>query len=111
MSMIIYIALLAVVITVISQVLPGIYLKNFTTAIFVAVIYSIINYFLGWLLVLLTLPAVILTLGLFKLIINGVLLWITDQMISDFKIKNFSTTLIAAVLITVADFILHKVVL
>ena len=111
MSIIIYIILLAVVITIIAQVLPGIYLKNFTTAIFVAVGYSVVNYLLGWILVLLTLPAVIITLGLFKFVINAVLLWITDQLISDFRIKNFSTTLFAAVLITIADFILHRIVL
>ncbi len=95
------ILLLAITVFAVSKMLPNIRIKNFTTAIIVAVVYSIINFFIGWLLVLLSLPAMILTFGLFAFVINAFLLWITDQLIEDFEIKNFSTTLLAAFLITI----------
>ncbi len=93
--------ILAVTVFAVSKMLPNIRIKSFITAIVVAVVYSIINFFIGWLLLMLSLPAVILTFGLFTFVINAFLLWITDQLIEDFEIKNFTTTLIAAFLITI----------
>ncbi len=101
--MIINLLTLSVAVFLVAQFLPGIRVKNFMTAIIVAMVYSVINFFTGWLLVLLTLPFVVLTFGLFKLVINAFLLWITDKMIEDFEIQDVFTTIAAAVLITLVD--------
>lgn len=95
--------LLSVAVFVVARILPGIHIRNFMTAIIVALIYSVISFFTSWLLVLLTLPLVLITFGLFKLVINAFLLWITDKMVADFEIKDFFTTFIAALLITLVD--------
>lgn len=100
---IVNILILSVAVFVVSNILPGIRIKNFITAIVVAFVYSIINFLAGWLLVLLTLPFIFITFGLFKFVINAFLLWITDKLIEDFEIKNLFTTLIAAFLITIVD--------
>ena len=100
------ILLLSVSIFLVAEFLPGIRLKNFGTAIIVAIIYSLINYLIGWLLVLLSLPFIIITFGLFKFVINGFMLLITDKMLDDFEIDGIGTTLFAAFLITVIDSIL-----
>ncbi|MCK5163155.1 MAG: phage holin family protein [Desulfobacula sp.] len=97
------ILILSVAVFLVSNLLPGIRIKNFVTAIIVAFVYSIINLLTGWLLVILTLPFVIITFGLFKFVINAFLLWLTDKIIEDFEIKNVFTTLIAAFLITIVD--------
>lgn len=94
------ILLLSVVIFAVSKMLPKIHIKSFGTAIIVSIVYSIINFLIGWLLMLLSLPAVIITFGLFTFVVNAFLLWITDKIIDDFEIENFTTTLIAAFLIT-----------
>ena len=101
--MLINMLILSVTIFLVSQVLPGIRVKNFGTAIVVAIVYSVINFFTGWLLVLVTLPFIIVTFGLFKLVINAFLLWLTDLLIEDFKIKDLLTTFVAASLITLVD--------
>ncbi|MCJ8268637.1 MAG: phage holin family protein, partial [Psychrosphaera sp.] len=72
-----------------------------------AVVYSIVNFFLGWLLMALALPFMVLTLGLFTFVINALLLWITDKILDDFEIDNIKTTLIAAVGITVINGVLN----
>ena len=97
------ILILSAAVFLVARMLPGIRVKNFITAIVVAVVYSVINFFTGWLLVLLTLPFIILTFGLFKLVINAFLLWLTDLLIEDFKIKDLLTTFVAATLITLMD--------
>ncbi len=101
--MILNMLILSVVIFLVAEFLPGIRVKNFGTAVIVAIVYSVINFFTGWLLVLLTLPFIVLTFGLFKLVINAFMLWLTDKMMDDFEIKDFLTTFVAAVLITLTD--------
>ncbi len=99
--------ILSVAVFIVASILPGIYIKNFFTAILVAIVYSIVSFFMGWLLVFLTLPFIIITFGLFKFVINAFLLFITDKFIDDFKIKDGLTTLVAALLITLVDAGLH----
>jgi len=101
--MLINLLILSVAVFLVANFLPGIQVKHFGTAIMVAIVYSLINFFFGWLLILLSLPFIIITFGLFKLVINAVLLWLTDKMIDDFKIKDFLTTFIAALCITFVD--------
>lgn len=106
MHIIINILLLSIVVFVVAQILPGIRIKSFGTAIVVSIVYSLLSFFFGWLLILLALPFIILTFGLFKFVINAILLWLTDQFIENFEIKGFGTTLLAAVLITIFDWVL-----
>lgn len=94
------ILLYAVAVFLVSKILPKIHIKNFTTALIVALVYSLINFLVGWLLTLISLPLIFITFGLFQLVVNAILLWITDKLIEDYEIENFTTTLIAAVLIT-----------
>ncbi len=100
------ILLLSAAVFIVSKALPNIHIKSFWTAIGVAIVYSIINYLLRWLLVLVTLPVVFLTFGLFVFVINAFLLWLTDKLIEDFEIDNFATTLVAAFCITITNTVL-----
>ena len=99
--------ILSVAVFIVANFLPGIRIRGIGTAVLVAVVYSTINFFAGWLLVILSLPLMIVTFGLFKFVINAFLLWITDKMMEDFKINSFGTTLVAAFLITLVDSFLH----
>ena len=108
--MIINILILSAAVFLVSQILPGVRIKGYLTAVVVAIVYSLVNFFIGWFLTLLSLPLIIITFGLFKLVINAFMLWITDRMIEDFEIKDFFTTILAAVLITLADSFIHWLV-
>ena len=101
--------ILSVAIFLVAQLLPGFRIKGFWTAVVVAAVYSTINYLTGWLFVLLAFPLMIVTFGLFKFVINAFLLWITDKLMEDFEINSIGTTLVAACLITLVDFFLHKI--
>ncbi len=104
------IIILSVAIFLVANFLPGIRIKSFITAIIVALVYSIINFLIGWLLIVLTLPFIIITFGLFKFVINAFLLWLTDKLIEDFEIKGVLTTLIAAFLITIMDSLIKWII-
>ena len=103
MSLIWNLLLLSVAIFIVAQVMPNIRIKNFGTAIIVAIVFSVINILAGWLLVLISFPLIIITFGLFKFVINAFLLWITNILVDDFEVKGAVPTLIAAFLIAVID--------
>ena len=105
-DLIVHFLLLGAVILVLAKILPGLHVEGYGTALLVAVLYVLINLTLGTILVFVALPFMILTMGLFKLVINIFLLWITDQLIEAFEIENIGTTFIAAILITLSDTVL-----
>ncbi len=93
--------LLSAAVFMVGNFLPGIRIKSYGTAIIVAVVYSLINLFFGWFFVFISLPLIIITLGLFNFVINAFMLWITDKMIDGFEIDGVGTTLVASLLISV----------
>lgn len=110
MGLIFHLLLLSVAIFAIAQVLPGIRLKGFGTAIIVGIVYSLVDVTVGRVLGFLGFPFIVITLGLFLLVINTFLLWLTDKLIEDFEIDNIRTTFIAAVLITVTNYLLGWII-
>ncbi len=99
--------ILSVAVFIVARLLPGIHLKGFGTAVVVALVYSVVNFLLYRILVFLALPFMILTFGLFGIVINAFLLWLTDQLIEDFKIDGCMTTIVASVLISLANMLLQ----
>ena len=106
MDLILHFLLLGIVIFMLARIHPGIHIEGLGTAITVAIVYGLINVFLGTILKFLAFPIILLTLFLFTLVINTFLLWLTDKLIEDFEIENMGTTFVAAVVITIADTLL-----
>lgn len=100
---------LGLVVLMVARTLPGVYVDSYGTSILVAIIYSLINVTLGLVLKVIGLPFIIITLGVFLIVINAFLLWITDQLLEDFEIRDFGTTFVAALLITLGDTILAAI--
>ncbi len=97
----------AFVLLVTTKLVPGFSIDSWTTALLVAIVLGILNLFIKPILLLLTLPATIITLGLFIFVINAVLLIIVSQLVPGFHIDSFGTALIAAVVITIVSTILN----
>ena len=92
-----------------ATALPGVRLKSFGTALVVVLVYGVLNYFLFWLVALIAFIPMLLSFGLFGLVINAFLLWLTDKLIDDFEIHSLRTTLLIAVLLTVAKVVLRAI--
>ncbi|WP_185968066.1 phage holin family protein [Thalassotalea sp. PS06] len=106
MGIITNILLLSISIFLVSKMMSGIHLKSFWTAVVVAIVYSIADILLYWFLVIISMPLIILTFGLFVFVLNAFLLWLTDQLLDDFEIESFGTTLVASFIITVINLVL-----
>ncbi len=87
--------------------LPGVRVKSFATAVTVAVVYGLLNYFLFWLIALIAFIPMLLSFGLFGLVINAFLLWLTDRLIDDFEIDSIRMTVVMALLLTVGKLLLQ----
>jgi putative membrane protein len=102
-----HLAVLAVTIFLLARLIPDVRIRSVGTAVLVAVVFSVLNFFLGWLIrVALFVPA-LLTLGLLfffvPFIVNTVLLWLTDKAIASFEIRSFRGLFISAAVITLVN--------
>lgn len=88
---------------VVSYVMSSVRVEGFELAVAVAVVYGLLKFFLYKILVILFLPFVILSLGLFLVVINAGLLWTTERLIDGFAIDGLFNTLAASVFISVLD--------
>ena len=93
----------------IASVLPGVRLRSFSTAVIVAVVYGLLNHFLFGVTALITFIPMLLSFGLFGLVINASLLWLTDKLIDDFEIRSIGTTFLMALLLTVGKIVLRVI--
>jgi putative membrane protein len=97
----------------VSKLLPGFRIRSFGTALVVSAVYSILHIVLHFILFevlwILTIIPVILTLGIIFFVVNAVILWFTDRIVEDFDIDSTATLLIAAVLLTIVNWIIRFV--
>ncbi len=70
-------------------ILPGVQVRTFATALVVALVLGLVNMIVRPLLVLLTLPITLLTLGLFILVINALLFWMVASFVQGFQVQGF----------------------
>lgn len=88
----------AVLFLVIANVVPGIEVRGFGTALWLAFLWGCIGVTIRPILLLLTLPVTILTLGLFTFVVNGFLFWLLAQMVSGFRVTSFGAAIVGALL-------------
>lgn len=89
MNILIYLLVNGLAVYVASYILPGVHVADFFTAITVAVILGIVNVIIKPILFLLTLPINILTLGLFTLVINGLMILLVSRLVPGFRVDSF----------------------
>lgn len=95
---------LAIVIT--AYLLPGVRLSGFFAALVTALVLGLINAFIKPVLSLLTLPLTIMSLGLFALVINALLIMLTSKIVPGFQVQGFWWALAFSLVLTVVNFAL-----
>lgn len=83
------------------------YNNRFLTLAAAALAFGIINVLIRPIVTVLSLPAIVLTLGLFIFVINALMLWLTDVVVPHFQTLGFWRTVGAAIVIGAVNFILH----
>jgi putative membrane protein len=86
---------------------PGIYVDKWQTAVIAGLVLGLLNAFLRPLLLLLTLPLNILSLGLLTLVINGALFYLASKLVEGFHITGFASAFFGALLFSIISFLLN----
>jgi putative membrane protein len=114
LTIVLKVLLLSVAIFIVAKILPKFTIKNFGTAIAVAVVLSILYFGILWLVgrlpIMINILTNVLTLGLFNFIVFAFLLWLIDQLMESIEIKGLETALLAAFLIAVINTVLNWIV-
>jgi len=113
MKLILKLLLNAIAVIALTKVLNGVeitgttVLDEYLTALIVAVVLSILNLIVKPILVILTLPVTILTLGLFLLVINAIIILLADKLIDGFSVTNIWWAILFSVLLSILQSLLH----
>lgn len=100
----------ALALLAVAYLVPGIHVAGFTAALVAALVIGLVNMFIRPILVLLTLPITLLTLGLFILVINGVLFYFVGNWIQGFEVRTIVAGIIGALAYSVLSWILSTLV-
>ncbi|OPX96058.1 MAG: Membrane protein of unknown function [Syntrophorhabdus sp. PtaU1.Bin002] len=94
-------------IMLVAYVMPGVTVSGFFSALWVALFLGIVNVLLKPLLILITLPINILTLGLFTFVINGLLIILASSVIKGFQVSGFWVAVLFSILLSIVNFLLN----
>ncbi len=86
-----------------SYVTPGVEVANFWVAVITAIVLGVLNTFLRPILVLLTLPVNILTLGLFTIVINIFIVMLTDTLVPEFSVDSLLSALLFSIILALVN--------
>lgn len=99
----------ALSVMLVQYIVPGFHVDNFLTALLVALVLGLVNALIRPILVILTLPITILTMGLFLLVINAVLLMVVDALIGGFSLDSFGTAVLGSIVLAIIGWLLNLV--
>lgn len=108
MGLIIRILMTGIVVVLLAEFLPGVAVASYWTAILVAVILALLNFIVKPILVLFTLPITIITLGLFLLVINAIIILLVDAFVGGFEVSGFWIALLFSLLLSLFQSILFS---
>ncbi|MAU17336.1 MAG: hypothetical protein CMH46_17555 [Muricauda sp.] len=109
MKLILRLLLNALAVVILSYALPGVGVDSMMTAIIVAIVLSLLNFLVKPILVILTLPITIVTLGLFLLVINAIIILLTSKLIDGFHVTSFWWAIIFSLLLSFLQAILQSI--
>lgn len=97
---------LAVFIT--AFLLPGVNIDGYITALIVGIVLSILNTIVKPILIILTIPATIFSLGLFLFVINAIIIMLADDLVGGFEVRNFWWALLFSIILSFVNSIFNQ---
>lgn len=97
--LIVHLVVTALLLWFISDIVTGVHIANFGAALVAALVLGVVNFLVRPILILITLPITILTLGLFLIVINALMFELTSHLVKGFVVDNFGSALVGGVLL------------
>lgn len=109
MQVIINILISAIAVIASAYILPGVHVNNFLTAVVVAILLGVINAVIKPILIILTLPITIISLGLFLLVINALIILLVSAIVPGFTVDGFIWALVFSIVLSLVSAFLSTV--
>ena len=100
----------ALALLAVAYFVPGIHVSSFTYALIAAAVIGLANILIKPILLILTLPVTIITLGLFIFVINGLMFWLAGYVLQGFDVKSIMAGIIGAIVYSIISWILSAIV-
>ena len=100
----------ALALWLVAQIIPGIQIRDFGAALLATIVIAVVNITIGPILRFIAWPITVLTLGLFRWVLNAFLLKLASMFTLGFRIVGFLNALLGSLVLTVLDIVLHRVV-
>jgi putative membrane protein len=108
MKLITRLLLIALVLLIVAEYIPGITVDGFYAALIAAIVLGLLNLFVRPILLILTFPITIITLGLFTFVINAALFWFAATFIDGFAVDSFLHALLGSLIVSVVSAAVSK---
>ena len=101
----------ALALLAVAYFVPGIHVSSFMSALIAAAVIGLANILIKPILLILTLPVTIITLGLFIFVINGLLFWLAGYFLAGFDVKTITAGIIGAIVYSIISWILSAIII
>ena len=108
MKLILKLLITALLVVGLSKLLPGVSVDGYVTALIVALVLGLLNLLAKPILIILTLPITIITLGLFLLVINGFMILLCSKLIGGFSVASIWWAILFSLLLSIGQSILYS---
>ncbi|MCF6128393.1 phage holin family protein [Flavobacterium sp. AS60] len=109
MKLLMRILITALLVLGLAKIMKGVIVDEFTTALTVAIVLGLLNFFVKPILVLFTLPVTLFTLGLFLLVINAIMVLLCDYFIDGFTISSFWTAMLFSIVLSLSQSLVYQI--
>jgi putative membrane protein len=93
---------------IVANILPGIAVEGFGSALIAAFVIGLVSATVGIFLKIVLLPFILLSLGIVYFLINGLMLMLTSALVPGFRVTGFMTAVFGSILLTIVDFLLNR---
>jgi putative membrane protein len=94
---------------IVTEILPGIEVDGFGSALMAAFVIGLVSATVGLILKIILLPFIILSLGLIYFLVNGLMLKLASEFVPGFRVVGCMTAVIGSILLTVVDYVLSRI--
>ena len=108
MKLLLRILITSTLVMFISYLMKGVVVDEFSTALIVAIVLGLLNFFVKPVLVLFTLPVTVFTLGLFLLVINAIIILMCDHFVDGFDVNGFWTALFFSIILSLSQSLVYQ---
>ena len=108
MKLLVRVLITALLVLILPYFFKGIVVNSFITALTVAVVLGFLNFFIKPIFVFFTMPLTVFSLGLFLLVINGIIIMMCDYFVDGFDVKNIGWAMLFSVVLSLSQSLVYK---